>query len=144
MLVVGVCLTGAALAAIIVMTPAGQFSDTLFRWAIGSAFIFAIATWMLRLVLARNVDRTFLVGRLPFALLLVKLVGVVTVLVLLALWPIGLAVGDGFHDMTSRALITGLIGAAVLMIATTGVLNLLAVYRRLAGTLETTSRPHAE
>ena len=105
-----------------------------------AAFLFSGIILGLRCLITKISGRTFLLGRMPFALGLVKLTGVAVVLLLIICLLAGLIAGSPIREITIRAAVAGIITSAALSFAANGLLNAIIIVRHFRGTLLTTSR----
>jgi hypothetical protein len=116
------------------------FSGLHWGLVVITAFLFNGITLGLRSLVTKISSRTFLIGRMPFALGLVKLTGVVVVLLLIVCLLASLIAGSPFREIAVRAVIAGVITSATLSFAANGLMNVFVLVRHFRGTLLTTSR----
>ena len=101
---------------------------------------FNVVSNVTRWLLTKIRSRTFLTGQFPLFIGLVKLAALITPVVLIVVFLVGLAVGGEFESVSLQALIRSLLYFTIVSLAGNGLLNCVLVVRHFRGTLAATSR----
>ena len=109
-------------------------------WTAILACAFNTIALALRWIFTKNLGRMFLVGRLPVAIGVAKLVAFAVICLLLVCLFAGLIAGSPYREITLRAIVLGLVTFGIFSFAANGVLNLITVARHIRGTLADTSQ----
>ena len=125
-----------------------QLSATVFRKIAGYEFAlifiaglaFSVLSYLARWLLTKNRKRTFLSGRFPLAIALIKLSAFITFALSLLLFLASLLIGGAFKTHSLDVLVRSAIYFAIITLFADGFLNSVMVIRHFRGTLAATSR----